>query len=221
MPSSKSTRPAQYKRDIKKLQDAGLIGKVDFRKHATPAIKRTMERYRSFLIGKESAVQAHTIKEGRELRRKFGLKGSGKTVIIPREKGERFHVTREGDITSVRPNPANPDERIKKTIGRKFAKRTGNERAYYTLPERQRGLGRVKRHTFSTFDEMLYYLNAYDISFEDIEEFIEIEEVQPTSKRAKTLNKKIAEERHAAYLRKKRRGKKRKPKKRRKPKIGR
>jgi hypothetical protein len=221
MPSSKSSRPSQYKRDIKKLQDAGLIGKVDLRKHATPAVKRTLDRYRSFLLGKESAVQAHTIKEARQLRRKFGLKGSGKTIVIPREKGERFNVTSKGEITSTRPNPANPDEKIKKTIGKTGAKRTGNEKAYYTLPERQRGLGRVKRHTFASFDEMLYYLNAYDISFDDIEDFIEIEEVLPTSRRAKTLDKKIAEERHAAYLRRKRRGKKRKPKKRRKPKIGR
>lgn len=219
-PGSKQARK-NYASKIKKLQSAGLIGKVDTRKHASPATKRALEKYRSYLAGKESAVAASSIKEARALRRKYGLKGTGKTIVIPREKGEKFHVTKSGEITSVRPNPANPAERIKKTINKRGAKRTGNEKAYYTLPERQRGLGRVKRHTFSSFDEMLYYLNAYEINFDDIEEYIEIEEVQPKSRRAKNLDKKIAEERHAAYLRRKRRGKKRKPKKRRKPKIGR
>ena len=221
MADSKNSAKAQYKRKIEKLQKAGLIGKVDLRKHPSPSVQRTLERYKGFLAGKESAVHAATAKEARALRRKYNLKGSGNTIVIPREKGERFHVTKAGEITSTRANPANPDERIKKTIGARGAKRTGNEKAYYTLPERKRGLGRVKRHTFASFDEMLFYLNAYEINFDDIEEFIEIEEVLPTSRRAKTLDKNIAEERHAAYERRKRRGKKRKPKKRRKPNIGR
>jgi len=218
--SPKAQGKAAYKSNIEKLQNAGLIGKVDFRKKATPAIKRKIEKYRSFLAGKESAVQAHSQKEARELRRKFGLKGDGKTIIIPREKGERFHVNKEGEITSTRPNPAAPGTTIKKTIGQKYKPaRTGNEKLYYTLPERQRGLGRVKRHTFSSFDEMLYYLNAYEINFDDVEEFIEIEEFLPTYRKAKSLDKKIASERAEYLARKKKRGKKRAAKKR-KPDIG-
>jgi hypothetical protein len=222
MSSSKSKRPPQYVAKVKKLQRAGLLGKVDFRKHATPAVKRALEKHRSFLIGKETAIQASSIGEARALRRKYNLKGRDKTILIPREKGERFNVTKQGEITSVRPNPANPKQRIKKTIGRRDIKnRTGNEKFYYTLPERQRGLGRIKRHTFASNDELLFYLNAYEINFDDIVDYIEIEELLPTSRKAKALDKKIAAERHAAYLRRKRRGKKRKAKKRRKPNIGR
>jgi len=224
MADSNKVRRAQraiYKSKIKKLQDAGLLGHVDLRQKANPKAIRAFERYRSFLAGKDTAVKATDRKTARALRKKFGLKGSGKTIVIPKEKGERYSITAKGEITSVRPNPAEPGTKIKKTLGQKYKVRTGNERAYYTLPERKRGLGRIQRRTFANFDELLYYLNAYDINFDDVEEYIEIEEVTRNSKRAKNLDKKIHSERTAAIARKKRRGKKRVAKKKRKPIIGR
>jgi hypothetical protein len=189
---SKKTRSSQqrreYKAKIKKLQDAGLIGKVDTRKHASPATKRILEKYKGFLAGRESAVNAPDAKTARELRRKFGFKGKGKTVIIPRERGERFRISKKGELTSERPNPIEPKTKIKKTFGEKTTSPPGpGERLYYTLPERRRGGTRLRRVTFASFDEMLYFLNNYDINFEDVEDYIEIEKVTVSSARDRSL----------------------------------
>ena len=209
MSNSAKARRAQreiYKSKIVKLQKAGLIGDIDLRKKATPAIKRKLEKYAGFLIGKESVVKAKTAKDARELRRKFGLKGDGKSIVIPREKGERLKIDAKGQITSIRPNPANPKEKIKKTIGEKLgAVKRGEGNVYYTLPTRKRGLGTLKRKTFANFDELLFYLKAYDIDLTDVEDYIEIEEVSPVSERAKTLDATIKRDKQTYY---KRRGKK-------------
>ena len=202
----------QYIAKVKKLQNAGLIGKVDLRKNADKATLRTIEKYKGLLNHKEGIVRADSVKQATELRKKFGFTGKGKTVVIPREKGERFSITKKGEIKSVRPNPVEPTTRIRKTFGEKLKTPPAKgDKLYYTLPERKRGLGRVKRKTFSSFDEMLFYLNSYDIDFDDVEDYIEIEEVVGGGSRDTALKEKIAAERHQRYLAKKRKSRK-KPK---------
>lgn len=205
----------EYRAKIKKLQDAGLIGKVDTRKHADKSTTKTLDKYRGFLAGKESAVAAPDLKTAREIRRKFGFKGKGKTVIIPRERGERFHISKKGELTSVRPNPVEKGTRIKKTFGEKItAPPTSDEKLYYTLPQRKRGGTSIRRATFASFDEMLFFLNAYDINFEDIEDYIEIEKVVKGSARDVDLKTRVAKEhRRASRRSKQRRGGKSKTKK--------
>ena len=218
---SKVRRSAQqrnYASKIRKLQSAGLIGKVDLRKHASPATKRALAKYAGVLSGKESAVQAPDAKTARELRRKFGLSGTGKTVVIPREKGERFSISKSGTVTSVRPNPANKRQRIKKTLGEKTLRPPAeNEHLYYVLPERKRGLGNLKRKVFSSFDEMLFYLQSYDINFEDIEDYVEIENVEEGSNRDQQLKTRITKDRQRRRAAKKRASKKKTKKKKSPP----
>ena len=234
--SSTSKRSAQrlsvrqkrdYKSKIEKLQSAGLIGKVDLRKHATPATKRALEKYKGFLSGTESAVKAPDAKTARELRRKFGVKGTGKTIVIPREKGERFTITKSGELASTRPNPAQPRTKIKKVFGEKNIKPPGpNDRVYYTLPQRRRGGAHLRRVTFASFDEMLFFLNNYDINFEDVEDYIEIETVSEggsddrrlrdaVNKEHRRKERKAAKRRTGKAAPKKHRAKKAAPKKRR------
>lgn len=210
----------EYRAKIKKLQDAGLIGKVDTRKHADKSTTKTLDKYRGFLAGKESAVRAPDLKTARDLRRKFGFKGKGKTVIIPREKGERFSISKKGELSSTRPNPVEPGTRLKKKFGERItAPPTSNERLYYTIPQRRRGGVTLRRATFATFDEMLFFLNAYDINFEDIEDYIEIEKVTRGGSRDVDLKSRVAaEHRRASRKARKRRAgykKKRRTKKRR------
>lgn len=173
--------------NVKKLQRAGLVGKVDYRKKATPALIRKIEKYRPLLRGKATAVQAPSREEAARLRKTLGLKGSGKTLVIPKEKGERYRYQEStGEITSTRKG-YQEGEVIKKTLGKGFPappEKGSGKRLYYTIPERTRGAGRLKRKTFGSFDEMLFYLSKYDVDFEDIEDRIEIEEVRRD--RAKT-----------------------------------
>lgn len=196
-----------YFSNIKKLQRAGLIGDVDLRKKATPATIRKIEKYRSYLHGKAQAVRAPDKATAARLRKTLGLKGSGKTIIVPKEKGERFTFQKStNEIVSTRKGYVE-GETIKKTLSKGFPAKPeegSGKRLYYTIPERTRGAGKLKRKTFGSFDEMLYYLGKYDVNFEDIEDRIEIEEVRTGSRKDKVRQKKIHDDRAAASKRLKR-----------------
>lgn len=196
-----------HNKNVEKLKRAGLIsGNL-----SKEAETRRIQKYRGLLNGKETAVQAPDIKTAQRLRKTLGLKGSGKTIIVPKEKGERFRYQKStGEITSTR-RGYNEGETIKKTLGPKNIERPAeNRHLYYTIPERTRGAGKLKRRTFANFNEFIYYLHSYDINFEDIEDRLEIEEVTRGSRKDKRLHKQITEERAKAarkYGRKRRKGK--------------
>lgn len=203
MPTKKHAySQAVYRRNVRKLQRAGVIGKVDLRRKASPSTLKKFTQYKDLLTGHASAVKAPSTAQAKELRKKFGLRGAGTTVIVPKERGEKIRITR-GEIKSTRPG-YRPGEKISKTYGGKFTRPTGPRRAYYTLPERRRGLGKIKRHTFASFDELLFYLSKYEIDFEEIEDYIEVEEVSEGGRKDKALAKTIAADRAAAYRRNKR-----------------
>lgn len=200
---------AIYVRKARKLQSKGLLGDVDLSKRNDPKVLRAFDKYKDVLSGKSAAVKAPTKSKGAELRKKLGAGGRGQTVIIPKEsKSEKItYSKKEGAIVSKRPG-YNEGETIKKTLGEKYKARPKNAKAYYTLRERTRGVGKLKRRTFSSFDEMLFYLSKYEINFEDIEDFIEVEEVSKGGRKDKQLSKKIADDRAAYYRRKKRKRRK-------------
>lgn len=186
---------------VKKLQRAGLLGKVDLRKRPTKTERSKVIKYKELISGRASVVRAPTKKDAAKLRGKFGLKGADKVLVIPREKGEKFKLTKTGELKSVREAFG---QTIHKTIGEKFSpnfKRPANAKAYYTIPSRTRGAGSLKRRTFASFDELLYYLSKYEVSFEEIEDRIEIEEFEEGSPDEKALSEKIANERRAAIKR--------------------
>ncbi|MDE2020199.1 MAG: hypothetical protein KGJ13_07690 [Patescibacteria group bacterium] len=193
--------------NVKKLQRAGLIGKVDLRKKASPAIIRKIEKYRPLLRGKATVVVAPDTRTAARLRKTLGLKGSGKTIVIPKEKGERYRYQKTtGEIVSTRKGYAK-GETIKKTLSKGFPappEKGSGKRLYYTIPERTRGAGRLKRKTFGSFDEMLYYLSKYEVDFEDIEDRVEVEEVTKGSRKDKVRQKKIHDDSARAYRRYKR-----------------
>ena len=206
--NSRQTQRDIYRINIKKLQRAGLIGDVDFRKKATPAIVRRLEKYKSVLVGKASVVQAPDLTTARNLRKTLGLKGSGKSIVIPREKGERYKLKKStGEIVSRR-RGFNEGEIIEKTLGSRFPAPPpahSGRRLYYTIPERTRGAGRLKRKTFGSFDEMLFYMAQYDIDFSSLEDRIEVEEITTGSRFDKLRQRKIHDERAAGIKRAKRR----------------
>lgn len=196
------------KKKVEKLQRAGLLGDVDFRKPLPKTVIDRLHKYNSLITGKATAVKAPSVKEAARLRKTLGLKGSGRTIVVPKEKKEKYTYQKStGEIVSTRPG-YNQGETIKKTLGPKFVAKPepgSGKRLYYTIPERTRGSGRLKRKTFSSFDEFLFYLSAYDINFEDIEERLEVEEVRDNSAKDKRLKNKIHDEREKAAKRYKRR----------------
>lgn len=210
--TSKSRVTAQRKitaRKIEKLQRAGLISaKLDPYAKPSQFTLNKISKYKAVISGKAAAVQLSSAAKAKEFRNRIGEGGQGKVVVISREKGEKFSV-KDDKIKSIRTQYG---QRIEKTIGEKFYAPRPGEKVYYTLPQRKRGLGTLKRRTFASFDEMLFYLTKYEIDFEDIEDYIEEERVKPGSATEKRVRSEYLEARNK--LRKKR--KKRQAKSRRK-----
>lgn len=187
---------------VEKLQRAGLLGAVDTRKPLSKSVINRLHKYNDLVTGKATSVKAPSIKEAARLRKQLGLKGSGRTIVIPKEKKERYTYRKStGEIVSKRPGYSE-GETISKTLApRQIQRPDANKRLYYTIPERTRGAGRLKRKTFSSFDEMLYYIHKYDLRFEDIEDRLEIEEVTIGSRKDKQRKAKENAERNAAAAR--------------------
>jgi len=172
---------------IRKLQKAGLLSdKINPNARPSDYVKQQLYKYNSVISGKQAAVRLSSAKKAAELRSKIGEGGRGRVVIVPREKGEKFRVVSGDKIVSRRKQYG---QTIEKTIGDKFSAPRAGEKIYYTIPRRKRGLGSLKRHTFSSFDEMLFYLQKYEIEFDDIEDYIEVERFTEGSRRQRQHQK--------------------------------
>lgn len=191
MPKRSKSLPATQ-RKIRKLQRAGILSpKIDPTKKPSKYVLAKFSKYRGVLSGRQAAISVSSSPKASELRNKIGEGGERKIVIVPREKGETFSVIRGDKIRSHRTQYG---QKIEKTIGDKFSAPKAGERVYYTLPRRKRGMGLLKRRTFASFDEMLFYLTKYEVEFEDIEDYIEVERVKDGSR----TQKRVAKEYNAA-----------------------
>lgn len=188
---------------VRRLQKAGYLKNVDPAAKPTSAVFAQFTRHKDILTGRAAVLKAPTKAKAGAIRERLGLQGSGASIVVPREKGEKFRITKTGEIHSTRHIYG---QTVHKTIGKRPERPAAGSagKAYYTLPRRKRGLGYLKRTTFSSFDEMLFYLNKYEIDFEDIEDYIEVESFRPGGKRDKEMSEKIAGERQRAVKRLKR-----------------
>lgn len=198
---------ARTQRRIIRLRDLGLIDKkTDARKEPTRGVRNALLKYKDLLDGRAQAIRAPKGVKASSFRQRFKFRGKGDVVVIPKEKGEKYVIQKSGDLVSRRKGEGG--EIIKKTVSEKFKPRPANARVYYTLPEKRRGsAGRLKRKTFANLDELLYYLSQYDVNFDDVEPYIEVEEFEKNSRQDKTISAKIRLERAAAIQRRKRRKK--------------
>lgn len=100
MPSKIRTR-AQAKRDrvaLRRLKSTGLFkGKIDARKPPTPAAKRAIGRYADVLKGRAKVLKPKNPKSYKGTFRVVGDK-----VIVPRRKGQRVKVGKQGEIEVAR-----------------------------------------------------------------------------------------------------------------------
>jgi hypothetical protein len=208
---AKSIRKSRYSQramtsgKIKKLQRAGLLSdRIDPDTKPSKYVVNQLYKYRGVLSGRQAAVKVSSAAKASELRSRIGEGGTGRVVIVPREKGERFKVSKTDEIKSTRRAYG---QTIHKTIGEKFTAPKPGQRLYYTIPRRKRGLGELKRHTFASFDEMLFYLEKYEIDFDDIEQYIEVERFSEGSRRERQFKREYNE-----AVRKLKNKRKRKPK---------
>lgn len=224
MKSLKSIRretQARYRKNIAKLQKAGLLGKVNLRLAHDPKARRAIIKYQSYLSGKSAAVKAPSGDVARKLSTDLSLKRRGNVLLVPKERHEtKFRVTKSGELKSSRPNPAAPGEKITRSIGKRNRPPKEGERTYYTIRERRRGLGTIKRTTFAKFDDLLEYLNAYNLNFDDIEQYIETETISEHGRKARGYDKTIRKERSEGHKRWARRRKRKAAKSSREKKRG-
>jgi hypothetical protein len=203
MKSDKAIRretQARYRKKVAKLQRAGLLGKVNLRLNRDPKAVRAIIKYNDYLSGKVAAVKAPDKATARELSTQLGLKRRGETLLVPREKREtNFRITKSGELKSQRPNPLGG--KITRTTGKKTKPPKEGERVYYTIRERRRGLGTIKRTTFAKFDDLLEYLAAYDLNWEDVEPYFETETLSETGKKARGYDTTIRKERSESHKR--------------------
>lgn len=191
---------ARYRKKVAKLQRAGLLGKVNLRLKRDPKAVRAIIKYSDYLSGKVAAVKAPDKATARDLSTKLGLKRKGETLLVPREKREtNFRITKSGELRSERPNPLGG--KITRTTAKKTKPPKEGERTYYTIRERRRGLGTIKRTTFATFDDLLEYLAAYDLNWEDVEPYFETETLSETGRKARGYDATIRKERTEGHKR--------------------
>jgi hypothetical protein len=212
MPSKSAQRAQAYirsrhRRNVRRLVKAGLLEPSQTKDKAK--IRRTIIKYNDLLSGKATALKTNTKQQAAKLRGKLGLRGTSKTIVVPRHKGEKLKITKDAKIVGTR-------EQYGQTVHREVGKfkfdqtPKPGEKLYYTIPTRKRGAGKLKRHTFSSFDEMLFYLEKYEIDFEDIEDFIEVEHFKVGSKRQKQTQETLNTDRARAAKRLRRARKKNK-----------
>lgn len=210
MPSKKSAaRQAQKtKSDLRKLKSLGLVDKVDLRKKPTPAIKRTLTKYKDVLTGKATVISADKATAAKY--RKI-LQTKGDKIIVPRKTGERVSISKDGVIHTKRKAYG---ETVEKVIGRKVekAKPVEGERTYYTIPM-ARGKKKIERRRFGSFEQLLHFMRAYDFDFNDWEKYIEVETVATDSARSRQLDKQVAVSKAASVRKNKAKKKSRRGKK--------
>lgn len=189
---------SRHRRNVRRLLKTGLLSKADAKNKTI--VRRTIIKYNDLLSGKATALKTPTKQAAQKLRGKLGLRGKGETVIVPRHKGETLKITKDSKIIGKREQYGQVVER---EVGKFKFDRTPKpgEKLYYTIPSRQRGAGKLKRRTFSSFDEMLFYLEKYEVNFEDIEDYIEVEHFKAGSKRQKEVQDVLNKDRAKAAKR--------------------
>lgn len=178
---------------IRKLQRAGLLSReVNPNKPPSRYVKSQLYRYRGVIVGKQAAVKVSSSEKAAQLRERLDATGRGKTIVLPRQKGQRFRVTR-GDV--IKSTIEEFGQRVETTVGEKFgAPPQPGERVYYVLPRRRRGQEHLRRTVFSSFAEMMKSLESYHIDVNDVKDYIEVVRTKPGSRRADELERKHTEQ---------------------------
>lgn len=137
------------KRAIKKLRELGII-KADLRKAPTRATKAALKKYADVLAGKAVLVRPKNPASYKKIFRVFG-----KTVIVPRRKGEKITVNKAGEIQGVRKvGKRKVRSTFKHVLVPEKSQPKWKPRVVYALPVQRGGSGTVEWYRWKSWDQM-------------------------------------------------------------------
>lgn len=183
--SRSKTQVVRDKRQLRKLRDSGLFkGRIDLRKASSKSAKRAIIKFGDVLSGKAAAVRPANPKDYSD---RFEV--IGKTVIIPKRKGEKIGISKTGKITRIRKVGKRT---VKSTITsvkpeRGIPRPSPGKQVVYRVPfKRGRGPEQVVDWRRFSYDGLIKFFSEYltDMSkFDDWAKFIEVEELDATYER--------------------------------------
>lgn len=160
--SSKKSPLAQSRIELKRLKAANLY-KGDLRKISSRAAKTALKKYADVAKGLAVAVQPHDPKRFKNI-----FKVVGKTVIVPKRKGEKITIDKKTkEIVSKR----KVGKRTVVARGMQIKRgQTPPKRTYspnYAVPLKSKG-GGVDWFRFPDRDELIKFMSQYDfLGWED------------------------------------------------------
>lgn len=177
MPTPKRTK-SQIKSDrakLRKLRASGLFrGKIDLRKPPNSRHRKALKEFADVISGKATVVKPRNPRSYRSL---FDVKGD--KVIVPRRKGERVRVDKQGNITSTRKVGG-------RTVKAKFQRSKRGEKIARPSEEKQYAIpfirGRDKKgrpivhwFRFPSYDDLAKFMAGYD--YKDWTDYVVEEEL--------------------------------------------
>lgn len=156
MPSKKVPAP-QARAQLKKLKSLGLFT-GDLRKKPTARTLKLIREFDAVLKGKAAVVQPANPKQY-----KGAFKVVGKSVVVPKRKGERVKVSKSGEIVSTgKTRTGRTVTRTVKTVKKGgtggIAKPADGELVQYAIPFNFRSGREWKR--FPNWDELQKYMSG-------------------------------------------------------------
>ena len=156
--SNSSAQAAKLKKQLSKLKSLGLYS-GDLRRKPDTKAKNAAAKFADVLAGKAAVVKPD--KPGR-YRGIYPTTKSG-LVIVPRRKGERVRVDKEGEIISTRKVGGRTVTSRGKTVkrGDKIEQPKAEERVQYVIPFNAAG-GGTNWVRFPNFDELQKFMAGYN-----------------------------------------------------------
>lgn len=167
---TKSKSGKQARVALKRLRELGLYT-GDLRKTPTKYALGKIEKFDAVLKGKASVVKPANPKRFKGI-----FETVGKTVIVPRRKGERITTDKSGEIVSIRKSGKRIIRARGRTVkrGDEIAKPAAHRNVQYVIPFHGRG-GETNWFRFPTFDELKKFMAGYD--YKDWKDYVIEEDV--------------------------------------------
>jgi hypothetical protein len=176
---------------LSRLRDLGLYsGKQDRRKNLSPYQQKLIVKFDDVLKGRARVVEPKAPQSYRGI-----YKVQGKKVIVPRERGERISVNKQGEIVSRKRGPPG-FEIYRRGIRVPVEMPTGRpapipppapeRRVQYAIPFARkvgRGQYRMEWHRFGNWDDLAAFMAEYEPDrYGDWREYVFEEEISSLSR---------------------------------------
>lgn len=165
------------RRALRKLRDLGIIKRVDLRKLPTRKQRRLIRKYDAVVKGRAVVLKPKNPKSYRNV-----FKVSGKNVIVPRAKGDRWRLNKAGKITRSRKTAGRSSTATMEPASNVRRPSKGKApRVAYAIPFGRSG-GGVEWYRFPTYDALKKFLAEYESKYrrkyKNADDYILVEELQ-------------------------------------------